>query len=76
MDLYYGNFSLDDNLAPGYGRAYGLNLMLQRHAGPVTGWISYAYSRSLRSFPLCTTRKSIPPPTNACMNWMWWLPGS
>lgn len=51
MDLYYGNFSLDDNLAPGYGRAYGLNLMLQRHAGPVTGWISYAYSRSLRSFP-------------------------
>lgn len=50
-DLYFGKFGLDNSIAAGYGRAYGVNLMLQRHVGPVTGWIAYAYSRSLRTYP-------------------------
>lgn len=51
MDVYYGDFSLDHSILSGHGRAWGVNLMVQRTEGPVTGWISYSYGRSLRTFP-------------------------
>ena len=50
MDVYYGEFSLENAVTSGRGRAYGMNLMVQRTEGPVTGWISYSYGRSLRTF--------------------------
>ena len=50
MDVYYGDFSLENSVTPGRGRAWGLNLMVQRTEGPVTGWISYSFGRSLRTF--------------------------
>lgn len=50
MDVFYGDFSLENSVAAGHGRAWGVNLMLQRTEGPVTGWVSYAYGRSLRTF--------------------------
>ena len=37
------------------GQAYGLEAMLRRQKGRVTGWISYTLSRSERRFP-CGTR--------------------
>lgn len=50
MDIYTGNYSLAGSVAQGKGRAYGVNFMLQKQAGKFTGWVSYAFSRSLRTF--------------------------
>ena len=37
-------------LLTGKGRAYGVNLSLYKTAGALTGWVSYAWGRSLRQF--------------------------
>ncbi len=50
MDFVNGGYSLDDQLLKGSGRAFGVNLQLSRHSGAFTGWVAYAYGRSLRSF--------------------------
>jgi hypothetical protein len=42
------NETLDADLLPGEGKAYGLELMLRRSGKKLTGWASYTYSRSLR----------------------------
>jgi outer membrane receptor for ferrienterochelin and colicin len=34
-----------------HGRAYGLEVMLQRKATSLTGWVSYTYAKSLRQSP-------------------------
>jgi hypothetical protein len=39
------------SVVQGTGRAYGAELFLQKSKGFFTGWISYAYSRSIRNFP-------------------------
>ena len=51
MDFASGMYSLDKALLHGDGRAYGVNLSLSKVSGSVTGWIAYAWGRSLRSFP-------------------------
>lgn len=40
------NEHLADELVPVYGRAYGLEAMIKKTTGKLTGWISYCYSRS------------------------------
>lgn len=50
LDIYTGLYSLANSVVRGKGRAYGANLMLQKHTGRFTGWVSYAWSRSLRTF--------------------------
>ena len=49
------NNNLESDLLNGKGRAYGLELYLEKKTGALTGWISYTYSRSERrvigSFP-------------------------
>jgi len=50
LDIYTGHYSLASSVAPGRGRAFGANIMIQKQTGRLTGWISYAYSRSLRTF--------------------------
>lgn len=50
LDIYTGLYSLAGSVARGKGRAYGANIMLQKHTGLFTGWVSYAWSRSLRTF--------------------------
>lgn len=50
MDIYAGQYTLESSTLRGHGRAYGVNLMLQRQKGKLTGWVSYAFSRSLRTF--------------------------
>ena len=50
LDIYTGLYSLTGSLARGKGRAYGTNIMVQKHSGHFTGWVSYAWSRSLRTF--------------------------
>ena len=50
MDIYTGHYSLENSVARGKGRAFGANVMFQKQAGRLTGWVSYAFSRSLRTF--------------------------
>mgnify|MGYP004426479415 CR=1 FL=1 len=34
----------------GKGRSYGVELMAQRSVGNTTGWVSYTWAKSLRTF--------------------------
>jgi hypothetical protein len=34
----------------GKGKSYGLELLLQKTKGPITGWIAYTYSKTTRQF--------------------------
>lgn len=40
------NPNLSDDLLPVYGRAYGVEAMVKKTTGKLTGWVSYSYSRS------------------------------
>lgn len=40
------NPELEKDLIPVYGRAYGVEWMVKKPAGRLTGWMSYTYSRS------------------------------
>lgn len=44
------NPGLEAGLAQGRGLAYGLEVLAKKGSGRMNGWISYTYSRSLRSF--------------------------
>ncbi len=43
------NEALDREIRTGPGRAYGLELMIQKNTGKLTGWISYTYCRTMRT---------------------------
>ena len=44
------NDEVEGEIVYGKGRAYGLELLLEKKKGKFTGWISYTLSRSLRQF--------------------------
>jgi hypothetical protein len=44
------NPSLDGGILQGRGEAFGVELLLKKHIGKVTGWLSYTYSKSYRQF--------------------------
>lgn len=44
------NISFVQKIAYGTGRAYGLEVMLKKNMGKLTGWISYALGKSDRQF--------------------------
>lgn len=40
----------DEQVTLGNGWSYGVEVLLQRSVGPVTGWIGYTWSRTMRQF--------------------------
>ncbi len=48
FDMLTHPYRLEDNLLICSGYNYGLNIMLARQAGAVTGWLSYSYGKSMR----------------------------
>lgn len=50
MDFLTSDYSIYDHLICGDGFNYGLDLMLTKNAGHLTGWISYSFGRALRRF--------------------------
>lgn len=44
------NISFVDKILYGDGRAYGMELMLKKNYGRITGWVSYALGKSERRF--------------------------
>ena len=49
-DVMLGSYDLGSSLRQGTCRAYGINLMLRKTEGRLTGWAALSAGRSLRSF--------------------------
>ena len=47
--VFYGNVLIDGEVRVGKGRSYGAEFIVRKNYGKLTGWISYTYSRSLRT---------------------------
>lgn len=50
LDFLYTPYYLGDMLMKGKGRNYGINAMLTKRTGRLTGWLSYSWGRALREF--------------------------
>ena len=50
LDYLDESFTPSSPLVAGRGRNYGVSAMLHRKSGALTGWVSYTWSRSLRTF--------------------------
>lgn len=50
FDFFNSTYRLEDHLLKGDGWNYGLNLMLHKQSGDLTGWVSYSIGRALRRF--------------------------
>ncbi|GAB6982453.1 TonB-dependent receptor [Prevotella dentasini] len=51
IDLLYADYDLNQNIVRGRGENFGLNLMLEKRSGRITGWLSYSLGRALRHYP-------------------------
>ena len=47
----FSDIVLDDIILGGKGRSYGLELMLRKNAGRLTGWIAYTFSHTQTRIP-------------------------
>jgi len=45
------NRNLENELRIGEGRSYGIEFMLKKNIGKLSGWVSYTYSRSEKKIP-------------------------
>ena len=50
LEFVNSSYDLDDAILLGSGRNYGVNVLLHKQSGKLTGWIGYAFGRSLRRF--------------------------
>lgn len=50
LGLITQEYNLVDNLIVGDGYNYGVDLMLQKNFGRLTGWLSYSWAKAPRSF--------------------------
>jgi outer membrane cobalamin receptor len=53
---------LEGELRIGTARSYGVEFLLRKQSGKLTGWISYAYIRTFRLIPAINNGKEFPPP--------------
>lgn len=54
------NPNLEADIRSGMGRAFGLELLLEKKIGKLSGWIAYTYSRSQRTIPDINEGKQYP----------------
>lgn len=47
--FFIGNLYVDGEVRAGKGRSYGAEFLVRKNFGNFTGWLSYTYSRSLRT---------------------------
>lgn len=50
FDFFSKTYDLESHLLKGKGWNYGLNLMIHKQSGNLTGWVSYSIGRALRQF--------------------------
>jgi hypothetical protein len=53
-----GNEHLEDEVRTGTGKAYGIEWMLRKNTGQLTGFVNYTLSRSERTIPAINSGKS------------------
>lgn len=51
IDIICNGFDYTKDIITGNGRNYGIDIMLAKHTGIITGYISYSLGRSLRKYP-------------------------
>ena len=51
LDFFTQVYHIENNMIHGKGYNYGLNLMLKKNKGKLSGWVSYAIGSSRRRFP-------------------------
>ena len=51
LDIFTQTSRPEQDIIHGKGRNYGINLMLKKNKGRLTGWIAYATGKSIRCFP-------------------------
>lgn len=51
IDLISSGFDYTQDITTGDGRNYGIDIMLAKQTGIITGYISYSFGRSLRKYP-------------------------
>lgn len=51
FDFIFDSYSLDNVLLCGKGFNYGLNLLVERRKGTLTGWVAYSFGRARRRYP-------------------------
>ncbi|HDO06641.1 MAG TPA: TonB-dependent receptor [Bacteroidetes bacterium] len=56
------NKYLDGQLRIGRGYSYGVEFLLKKNSGKLTGWASYTYSRSMRVIPEINKGEAYPSP--------------
>jgi hypothetical protein len=54
------NQNLEGEMIFGTGKAYGIELFLQKKKGQLTGWIGYTFSRTERTFPELNEGRAFP----------------
>lgn len=54
------NNQMEKELRFGKAKAYGIELLLRKNDGKLTGWIGYTFSKTLRSFPDINDGKDYP----------------
>ena len=50
FDILFSSYSFDGSLLHGKGYNYGLNLLLEKRRGKLTGWLSASLGRAMRKF--------------------------
>lgn len=50
LDFFNSVYRLEDHLLKGDGWNYGMNIMIHKQSGALTGWVSYSLGRALRKF--------------------------
>lgn len=60
FDFLRTSYDLNELLLKGDGENYGINVMLDKRTGRLTGWLSYAWGRARRRFENPLYRKSYP----------------
>ena len=50
FDVLYSSYDLQSMLLHGQGYNYGINVLMEKRKGKLTGWLSYSWGRAMRSF--------------------------
>lgn len=61
LDFLSDDYRLENLLLHGDGENYGASLMLSKCTGRLTGWVSYAYGRAKRTYPMDPTGNAYDP---------------
>ena len=61
LDVAASDYRMEDQLLHGDGRNYGVGVQLSKCTGRLTGWVSYAYGRARRTYPMDAIGNSYDP---------------